>query len=263
MRNNPKPSKSNAAKGASSFAAIPANHLADLNAGRAESKTLAEGLAVNQAVLLKTVLPSFNTDSKFGASLLTIGVTRRMAQVAIVLLEQKGPKGIDELLAHPSDTVRGWAAYMIAQASPGTLEGRLDRIKGLADDPHFGVREWAWLAVRPLVTSELEASIRLLIPWTLDPSENIRRFSVEVTRPRGVWSSHIDTLIKQPELGLPILENLKSDPANYVQASVGNWLNDASKSQPKWVKEVCSRWQSESPTAETTKICTRALRTSG
>jgi len=100
-----------------------------------------------------------------------------------------------------------------------------------------------------------------LTEWAVDGDENIRRFTTEAARPRGVCCKHIDQLKEQPELALPLLEKLKSDPSKYVQDSVGNWLNDASKSQPQFVIDLCERWEKESAAKETQKIIKRARRT--
>jgi 3-methyladenine DNA glycosylase AlkC len=54
---------------------------------------------------------------------------------------------------------------------------------------------------------------------------------------------------------------MKSDKAKYVQDSVGNWLNDASKIQPEFVIDICKKWEKESPTKETAYIIKKALRT--
>jgi 3-methyladenine DNA glycosylase AlkC len=117
------------------------------------------------------------------------------------------------------------------------------------------------LSLRPHLAAELETSIDLLSAWTHDPSERIRRFACEALRPRGVWCAHLKTFKITPELCLPVLDPLKADPAIYVQDSVANWLNDASKDQPDWVANLCQRWMRETTSAETARICKRALRT--
>ena len=71
-----------------------------------------------------------------------------MALAGALMLERLGPAGFDALRGHASDTVRGWACFM-AGAMPGLdLEARLRLIRPLADDAHFGVREWSgWRCV--------------------------------------------------------------------------------------------------------------------
>lgn len=233
--------------------------LALLNGGSAASATLTEGLAIDFAQLLAAAVPDI------GAARLermraqaAAGITKRMVLAAQLLLEADADLAV--LQAHPSDTVRGWACFVIAAQAGGTLPQQLAAMRPLADDGHFGVREWAWLALRPHLAEHLPDAIALLAPWTVDPSERVRRFACEALRPRGVWCAHIARLKEQPQLALPLLQPLRADPAIYVQDSVANWLNDAAKSQPDWVRSLCAQWLLESPNAATQRICKRAQR---
>jgi 3-methyladenine DNA glycosylase AlkC len=238
---------------------VPIDVLDQLNSGTIETVNLAECLAVDFAILMAQVVPELASAAK-SRILPTDGITKRMAATGKLLLEHFGAAGVEDLAAHPSDTVRGWAAYLLAAIPDLSLDQRLNSIRSLADDHHFGVREWSWLAVRPYVAAQIDAAIPLLIPWVSESSPNLRRFAIEVTRPRGVWCAHIPKLKDSPELGLDLLEPVRADNSRYVRDSASNWLNDAAKSQPEWVKMVCHRWQLESNVPETKKLCTRALR---
>ena len=161
------------------------------------------------------------------------------------------------LSSHESDIVREWAAIIVGLSDEITFARKLAWVKPFADDTHSGIREIAWLALRAQVTSDPIAAINALVPWTGSRNERLRRYACEITRPRGVWSSPISMLAENPEVGLPILEPLRSDDSNYVKNSVGNWLNDASKSQPEWVRATAKRWREESPSIHTQYIVQR------
>jgi 3-methyladenine DNA glycosylase AlkC len=255
--------------GASSKETVDRSVLQQLNKGILEAATLSECLSVDFAILMENVFPEMGQKSvdrmKEAEGL---GITKRMALAAMILSENLDTQKLNLLSQHPSDTVRGWAAYRVAIDSATSLETQLNdrrsvgdhRIRPFADDPHFGVREWAWLALRPAIAQDITQSINLLLPWTIDDSANIRRFAIEVTRPRGVWSKHISALKTAPGLGEALLDRVMEDPSRYVQDSCANWLNDASKSNPDWVLQYCENWKQKSTSPAVSYITRRGLR---
>lgn len=240
---------------------LPPEILEQLQTGRMETVTLVEGLAIDFARLMASSVPGLPRQAlETMRAAAPLGITRRMALAGELLLQHLGPAGWLLLRRHRSDTVRGWAAHLLAATPEFTLGERLHLIQPLADDHNPGVREWAWLALRPRLAEDITHAIGLLAPWTASPSPFLRRFASEATRPRGVWCSHIDALKSRPELAAPLLEPLRADPHKYVQDSVANWLNDAGKSRPEWVRKLCTRWLRQSPVPATERICRRARR---
>jgi 3-methyladenine DNA glycosylase AlkC len=233
--------------------------LAALQSGTMQTATLVESFAIDFAVLMACVFPELRGLAT-GKINREDGITRRMAMAAILILEHVGPSAFESLARHPSDTVRGWAAYLLAATPALDLTERLQRVRPLARDAHFGVREWAWIAMRPHVAADLERAIAVFIDWVAAPEPNVRRFAVEITRPRGVWCTHINALKLRPEIGLPLLQPLASEPVRYVQDSVANWLNDAAKSIPCWVRDLCDECQSSDCAPATRFICRRGQR---
>jgi len=211
--------------------------------------------------LLRTTFPDLSPQTLEKAqAICQLGILKRMMGMGALLLEALGTDGIAPCQTHGADTVRGWACFMIGARADLDLPARLAAIAPLADDMHFGVREWAWMAVRPHLAQDLDAAITLLTPWTASTSERLRRFASEALRPRGVWCSHIQALKRKPALMLPILSALRADPSVYVQDSVANWLNDAAKDQADWVRQLCQQWLQGQASAATRRICQRALR---
>lgn len=243
-------------------ASIAAERLADLDSGRDESRTLSENLAITHSTLLRRVVPDAPEDLVQAAEQAdSLGILARMQAMGEALHTHLGQSACLDLADHPSDTVRGWAVFaLVPQDGDSDVETLLALARPTADDPHFGVREWSWMAVRPHLVTQLDDAISALQQWTSDSSERIRRFACEVLRPRGVWARHIPELKKEPGRGLPLLEPLRADSSRYVQDSVANWVHDASKTQPDWAIGLCKRWQEESPAPATQRIIRRALR---
>ncbi|MFE5473652.1 DNA alkylation repair protein [Bacillus safensis] len=259
-------------KGARKGSDIPHDVLILLNQGEIESVNLTEWLAVNHMTLLQHVLPSLGLDDHLDyvssevakqKSESGMKAIRLIGHLLDEVLQEENEKQVEVIQTcsrHISDSVRCWAAYMNKQRS-SSLEEKLAYIQPFAADHHFGVREIAWMSVRESLSHQLDQSIEYLTEWAKSEDENIRRFSVESIRPRGVWTKHIELLKQEPERALPILDDLKSDPSTYVQDSVGNWLNDASKTQPNWVKNLCEQWSKASNTKATSRIVKKAKRT--
>ncbi|USO00356.1 MAG: DNA alkylation repair protein [Phycisphaeraceae bacterium] len=238
---------------------VPPGVVEKLNRGERETRELVEAFTIDFAVLMRHAgLPAPALKRMRGGA--SLSYTKRMRLAGELGLEHLGEPGIAALASHASDTVRGWACYMAGLAPGWSLGRRIACVRPLADDPHFGVREWAWLGIRESIAHEPAASVRVLEPWTREPSAYLRRFATEATRPRGVWARHIGLFKEDPAMGLPLLEPLRADPERYVQDSVANWLNDAAKTRAEWVRDLCRGWLAGSDCPATARICARATR---
>ncbi|QHT66903.1 DNA alkylation repair protein [Rhodocytophaga rosea] len=117
----------------------------------------------------------------------------------------------------------------------------------------------AEFAVRPFLVRYKEEMLAQLLSWSKHPNEHVRRLSSEGGRSRLPWAMAVAYLKKEPECILPILENLKSDPSEYVRRSVANNLNDISKDHPQLVIQTAARWIGQYP--QTDALLKHACRT--
>ena len=258
-------------KGAFRIALIAPEVLEGLSQGLLETVNLNEILALDVARLATRVAHHIGLDPQAERLLDTLAMLsafkpmQRHGHVARALydlaaLHAERDAVAHRLATHTSDVARCWATQWV-MLSGLPLARQLESVRRFAADPHFGVREFAWMAVRDPVGASPDEALALLQPWALDADPNIRRFASELTRPRGVWCAQIEAFTSEPWRAQPLLEALRVDPSRYVQNSVANWLNDASKSQGPWVDETCERWLRESDVPSTRYIVQRARRT--
>ena len=77
--------------------------------------------------------------------------------------------------------------------------------------------------------------MKQMLVWSKHEHWGVRRLASEGCRPRLPWAMALPNLKENPAPIIPILENLKNDPARFVRLSVANNLNDIAKDNPEIV----------------------------
>ncbi|MDJ0881303.1 MAG: DNA alkylation repair protein [Gammaproteobacteria bacterium] len=117
----------------------------------------------------------------------------------------------------------------------------------------------AEFAVRPFILDQPKKMMQQMFNWSLSDNHHVRRLSTEGCRPRLPWAMALPEFKRDPSPILPILENLKNDPSEYVRRSVANNLNDISKDHPELVLNTVKPWFNEK--RETDRLVKHACRT--
>ena len=97
-------------------------------------------------------------------------------------------------------------------------------------------------AVRPFIIKHEKRMMEQMFAWSKHENEHVRRLSSEGCRPALPWGVALNSFKKDPSPVLPILEQLKTDPSEYVRKSVANNLNDISKTHPDLVAKLAKSW---------------------
>ena len=105
-------------------------------------------------------------------------------------------------------------------------------------------------AVRPFLLNYGARMIEIMTQWSTNQDHHVRRLASEGTRPRLPWAIALPFLKKDPTPLLPILENLKNDPSEYVRRSVANNLNDISRDHPQVVIDLARKWKGSNETTD-------------
>jgi len=98
-----------------------------------------------------------------------------------------------------------------------------------------------------------------MLKWSEHTHPYVRRYASEGCRPRLPWGLQLKQFVSDPSPIIPILENLKDDPSEYVRKSVANNLNDISKDHPDLVIDLIKKWKGK--TKNTDWILKHASRT--
>lgn len=144
---------------------------------------------------------------------------------------------------------------------PYIMEAGLDKLKesavALEKVTQYSSCEFA---VRPFIDKYSEKMLEIMIGWSKSDNEHIRRLASEGTRLAIPWGPRLQTIKNKPDYAIPILENLKDDPSEYVRKSVANNLNELSKIAPEMVMDISREWL-KSGSKNTNWIIKHACRT--
>lgn len=210
--------------------------------------------------ILSRVYPGFER-AKYvklaGRGLGDLELKQRVVQVAKAL-DETLPISFEDLCPilvaslHPSeDTAReevefnaegacGWAVWPLTELV--AMRGLNHPELALSTLYEMTKRSTAEFDVRPFLDQHTELSLPIFMEWTQDPNRHVRRLASEGSRPRLPWGMRLQKFVEDPSLILPILNNLKDDPEEYVRRSVANNLNDIAKDHPDLVADIAAEW---------------------
>lgn len=98
-------------------------------------------------------------------------------------------------------------------------------------------------AIRPLLESYPKQTMQLMLKWSKDQNVHVRRLASEGVRLNLPWAKKTLVALQEFEIYLQLLTNLCQDSSRFVQKSVGNNLNDLSKSHQQELETIINAWQ--------------------
>ena len=112
-------------------------------------------------------------------------------------------------------------------------------MKALERYTQYSSSEWA---VRLFIIKDEGRMMEQMRSWSKHENEHVRRLASEGCRPQLPWAQSLPSFKKDPTPILPILEQLKTDPSQYVRNSVANNINDISKTHPDLIMKLAKEW---------------------
>ena len=162
-----------------------------------------------------------------------------------------------EIVMQVAPELRGFGNWALTSyVEQFGLDDPDNSIRALKELTRYGSSEFA---VRPFIVRYPKLMLATLSEWARDSNEDVRRLAAEGSRPRGVWTIHIEQFKRDPRPVLNILELLKADESLYVRKAVANNLNDISKDHPDLAIATALKWKN-SGNAHTEWIIKHACR---
>lgn len=99
--------------------------------------------------------------------------------------------------------------------------------------------------MRPILENFPERTMRLMIDWSQDDNQRVRRLASECLRIRLPWAKKNYAALDFFDKYVQVLSNLRHDPDKTIQKSVANNLNDLYKEAPDKFKLIIDNWQQQ------------------
>ncbi len=151
----------------------------------------------------------------------------------------------------------GWGVWPLTDViGQSGLDDFDDSMRALREITMRGTSEFD---VRPFIEADPDRALSIILDWTHDENEHVRRLASEGSRPRLPWGMRLKALMTDPSRTRPILDALRDDPSEYVRRSVANHLNDIAKDHPDFVVDIAENWM-KGATKDREKLIRHACR---
>jgi hypothetical protein len=123
----------------------------------------------------------------------------------------------------------------------------LPRLKVLASDPRWRVREGVAIALQRIGDDDMDALIRAVIPWARDPDLFVRRAAIAgVCEPRLLknpkHAMQALVLLDQVVTSMPPADNRKSEAFRVLRQTLGYCASVAASASPGLGGRMMERW---------------------
>jgi len=126
---------------------------------------------------------------------------------------------------------------------PGKFDDMVPLVENYACHEDWSVRETTADSIISGLQKIPEETLKLLLKWTKNEDENLRRIASESLRPHSAIKWLRDST-KNDQI-LEILTVLREDKSIYVRKSVGNNLKDLTKYMPEKILKLVESWIDE------------------